>query len=98
MTMEEQSSGELAEEESLLQQAAEELTQVQPRLGPHFRRAEARTRAGRFLQGLLAPGDRRNGWQMAEELGGQGPTGVQRLWGGGGWGRRGGPGGRLGAA
>lgn len=82
--MEEHRSGEHPEEE-LLQLAAAELAQVQARIGPRFRRAEARQRAGRFLQGLLAPVERKNGWQMAEELGERGPRGVQRLLGEADW-------------
>jgi SRSO17 transposase len=84
MILEEQNSGENTEEE-LLQRAAEELAQVQARIGPRFRRAEARLRASRFLQGLLAPVERKNGWQMAEELGERGPRGVQRLFGEADW-------------
>jgi SRSO17 transposase len=72
-------------EEELLQRAAAELAQVQARIGPRFRRAEARLRAGRFLQALLAPVERKNGWQLAEELGEQGPRGVQRLLGEADW-------------
>lgn len=82
--MEKQGDGENAEEE-LLQRAAAELAQVQARIGPRFRRAEARLRAGRFLQALLAPVERKNGWQVAEELGEQGPRGVQRLLGEADW-------------
>ena len=55
------------------------LTEVQSRIGPRFRRAEVRSRARRFLEGVLAPVERKNGWQMAEELGEHGPRGVQRL-------------------
>src|SRR5579884_1481353 len=86
-TMEEHESGEHPEdpEEELLQRAAEELAQAQERIGPRFRRAEARQRAGRFLQGLLAPVERKNGWQIAEELGERGPRGVQRLLGEADW-------------
>jgi len=82
--MEEQSHAENPEEE-LLQRAVAELAQVQARIGPHFRRAEARQRAGRFLQGLLAPVEHKNGWQIAEELGEHGPRGVQRLLGEADW-------------
>jgi SRSO17 transposase len=74
-----------SQEEDLLQQVAEELAHVQTQIGPRFRRAEARSRAGRFLQGLLAPVERKNGWQMAEELGERGPRGVQRLLGEADW-------------
>ncbi|GHO78789.1 hypothetical protein KSD_65600 [Ktedonobacter sp. SOSP1-85] len=82
--MEEQGNGENTEEE-LLQWAAAELDQVQARIGPRFRHAEARLRAGRFLQALLAPVESKNGWQMAEELGEQGPRAVQRLLGEADW-------------
>jgi SRSO17 transposase len=74
-----------AAEEAVLQQATEELAQVHARIGPRFRRAEARHRAQRFLQGLLAPVERKNGWQLAEELGERGPRGVQRLLGEADW-------------
>jgi SRSO17 transposase len=66
-------------EEAVLKHALEELAQVQERIGPHFRRAEARTRTGRFLRALLAPVERKNGWQLAEALGERSPHGVQRL-------------------
>jgi len=72
-------------EADLLQQASEELAQVHAQIGPRFQRAEARKRARRFLQGLLAPVERKNGWQMAEELGERGPRGVQRLLGEADW-------------
>jgi SRSO17 transposase len=57
----------------------DELTVLQERVAPHFRRPEVRARAGRFLAGLLAPVERRNGWQLAEALGEHSPDGVQRL-------------------
>ena len=63
----------------LLGQAALALDELHRRIGPRFRRAEARSRARRFLEGLLAPVDRKNGWQLAEALGERGPRGVQRL-------------------
>ncbi len=72
-------------EEELLQRMREELTTVQTRIGRRFRRAEVRKRAGHFLEGLLAPLQRKNGWQMAEELGEAGPRGVQRLLGDADW-------------
>jgi SRSO17 transposase len=63
----------------LLGQAAEALDEVQARIGPRFRRAEVRKRVRRLLGGLLAPVERKNGWQLAEALGERGPHGVQRL-------------------
>jgi SRSO17 transposase len=58
---------------------AQELAGLHGRIGPHFRRAEVRERVGHFLEGLLARVERKNGWQLAEELGESGPQGVQRL-------------------
>ncbi len=66
-------------ERSVLANGAQELAALHARLAPHFRRAEVRERARRFLAGFLAPVERKNGWQLAEELGESGPQGVQRL-------------------
>jgi superfamily II DNA or RNA helicase len=49
---------------------------VHTRIAPRFRRAEARARAHRYLAGLLAPVERKNGWQLAAYLGEAGPQGV----------------------
>src|SRR5215472_16463689 len=68
-----------ASELQLLSQAAEALDEDHERIGPRFRRAEARNRVRRVLSGLLAPVERKNGWQLAEALGERGPHGVQRL-------------------
>lgn len=85
MTTTKQDEERMEKEEDLLQQIREELREVQTRIGPRFRRAEVRSRAGRFLEGLLANVPRKNGWQMAEELGEDGPRGVQRLLGEADW-------------
>ena len=53
---------------SIISQSAQALTELLARIGSHFRRAEVRKRVGRYLQGLLALVERKNGWQMAEEL------------------------------
>jgi SRSO17 transposase len=79
MTRDGEESEEKTLEEAVLQQASEELAQVQERIGPHFRRAETRSRAGRYLRALLAPVERKNGWQLAEELRERDPHGAQRL-------------------
>lgn len=55
------------------------LDALHTRIAPRFARAEARMRVRRYLDGLLAPVERKNGWQMAEHLGEAGPQGVQRL-------------------
>src|SRR5260221_11944190 len=54
-------------------------------MGTHFRGPEARQRARGFLQGLVPQVERKNGWQLAEELGERGPRGVQRLLGEADW-------------
>ena len=56
-----------------------ELAALQERIAPRFARPEVRTRAGRYGAGLLGPVERRNGWQLAEQLGERRPDGVQRL-------------------
>jgi SRSO17 transposase len=47
------------------------------RLAPRFVRAEPRRRALAYLRGLLAPLERKNGWQLAEAAGDATPDGVQ---------------------
>lgn len=53
------------------------LDEVLDRIGPRFGRAEPRRRAAAYLQGLLAPVERKNGWQLAEAVGDRTPDGVQ---------------------
>jgi SRSO17 transposase len=55
-------------------QGLEELAQ---RMAPCFGRAEPRRRALAYLRGLLAPLERKNGWQLAEAAGDATPDGVQ---------------------
>src|SRR6266571_2732540 len=64
---------------SIISQGAQALTELSVRIGPRFERAEVRSRVGRYLHGLLASVERKNGWQMAEELGERSAHGVQRL-------------------
>jgi SRSO17 transposase len=49
------------------------------RLGPRFGRVEPRRRAAAYLKGLLAPVERKNGWQLAEAAGDRTPDGVQEF-------------------
>ena len=58
---------------------SEVLAEVQACIAPRFARAEVRERVGRYLAGLFDRVERKNGWQLAEALGEQGPQGVQRL-------------------
>ncbi len=55
------------------------LDEVAGRIAPRFGRAEPRRRAGAYLRGLLAPVDRKNGWQLAEAAGDATPDGVQEF-------------------
>lgn len=55
------------------------LDTVHARIAPRFRRAEVRARVRHYLLGLLSPVERKNGWQLAEQLHEHGPQGVQRL-------------------
>src|ERR687884_110985 len=47
------------------------------RIAPRFRRVEPRRRVRAYLQGLLCPVERKNGWQLAENAGDRTPDGVQ---------------------
>src|SRR4051812_48822363 len=58
---------------------AEELDAVAERIGRHFARSEPRRRAVGYVRALLGDADRKNGWQLAEELGEATPDGVQHL-------------------
>lgn len=58
---------------------ARELDGLHERIGGRFRRLEPRRRAGAYLEALLGPVERKNGWQIAEHVGERTPDGVQRL-------------------
>ncbi|UFP97008.1 IS701 family transposase [Gloeobacter morelensis MG652769] len=49
------------------------------RIAPRFARLEARQRALAYLKGLLAPIERKNSWQLAEQAGEQDPYAFQHL-------------------
>lgn len=49
------------------------------RVEPHFLRSDLRGNLRAYLSGLLAPLDRKNGWQLAEQAGYQTPYAVQHL-------------------
>jgi SRSO17 transposase len=53
--------------------------EVCERIGPCFARSETRHRARAYLQGLLSPLERKNGWQLAEEAGESTPYAMQYL-------------------
>jgi SRSO17 transposase len=58
------------------QRWAAQLDDLCTRLAPRFGRIEPRRRARAYLQGLLAPLERKNGWQLAEAAGDATPDGV----------------------
>lgn len=55
------------------------LKSFQSRLGQYFARAEVRQTAFDYLQALLSPVSRKNGWQMAEQVGHKAPYRFQHL-------------------
>src|SRR4051812_27885560 len=58
---------------------AAELEAVAGRIAPRFGRAEPRRRALAYLQGLLAPLERKNGWHLAEAARDHTPDGMQEV-------------------
>ena len=64
---------------ALIQEWAAELDSLMERIGSRFARSEARQRARAYLQGLLSPIPRKNGWQLAEVMGDTTPYGVQQF-------------------
>jgi SRSO17 transposase len=56
---------------------ARALEALMERLAPRFKRPEPRRRALAYVRGLLAPLERKNGWQLAEAAGDASPDGVQ---------------------
>ena len=56
-----------------------ELSALQERLGELFGRPEPRRQAGLYLEGLLSATERKNGWQLAEQIGDARPWRTQRV-------------------
>jgi SRSO17 transposase len=57
----------------------QEWHQLVHRIQHRFARIETYQRAQRYVQGLMSQVKRRNGWQLAEQMGDSTPDGVQRL-------------------
>lgn len=51
---------------------------VASRISERFGRSEQWAHAGRYLRRLIARVERKNGWQLAEQLGDSAPTNLQR--------------------
>lgn len=62
-----------------LSQWSATLKTFQQKLGKHFARSEARRAAFDYIQALLSPVERKNGWQMAEQVGHINPYRFQHL-------------------
>src|SRR5882757_619481 len=63
----------------------QQLDAVARRIGSRFARSETRDRVRAYLVGLLAPVQRKNSWQLAEQIGEEAPYGVQHLLGRSDW-------------
>ena len=61
------------------------LGEVHQRIGARFARSEQRGRVRAYLEGLLSPVERTNGWQLDERAGKARPYGMQRLLAGAKW-------------
>ena len=55
------------------------LDRLKAKLGALFVRAEPRRQAGLYLEGLLSATQRKNGWQLAEQIGDARPWRTQRV-------------------
>lgn len=64
---------------------AAELESVFARVAGRFSRVDLRWRMRDYVRGLLAPMERKNGWQLAEYAGHRGPAGFQHLLNGAAW-------------
>lgn len=72
-------------DQRLVQAWAGELDGLHARLAPRFGRVEPRRRVRAYVESLLSPVERKNGWQLAEQAGEPTPTGMQRLLAGAKW-------------
>jgi SRSO17 transposase len=64
---------------------AADLDTLHRRIAGRFTRSEQRRRSLAYLKALLSPVERKNGWQLAEQIGEHRPDGVQRLLNGADW-------------
>lgn len=62
-----------------LSQWSDALKSFQSCMGQYFARSEARQSAFDYLQALMSPVERKNGWQMAEQVGHKAPYQFQHL-------------------
>lgn len=62
-----------------VQQWSDEFSRLSQRFAPYFKRVEAKQHAQDYLQGLLSSVERKNGWQIAEQVGNTTPYAIQHL-------------------
>jgi SRSO17 transposase len=70
---------EIKEQEEAAGRWAACLDEVYAHIAGRFARSEQRQRARAYVQGLLSPIERKNGWQLAEAAGEANPYGYQEL-------------------
>ncbi|MCC2669301.1 MAG: uncharacterized protein K0Q72_1772 [Armatimonadetes bacterium] len=70
---------------TILAQGWEVLETLCRRVDRHIRRPEVRRHVRHYLSALLAPVPRKNGWQVAEQVGDPRPYGIQRVLNGAAW-------------
>jgi SRSO17 transposase len=68
-----------------VQEWGQQLDEVASRIEERFPRSETRDRARAYLVGLLGPVQRKNAWQVAEQIGDADPYGLQYLMGRADW-------------
>ena len=64
---------------SELDEWADEFEAFHSQFSPLFGRKEVQEQAVKYLQGLISPVERKNGWQLAEAVGDKRPDATQRL-------------------
>jgi SRSO17 transposase len=69
----------LEEQEQNVETWAQAFDALIERIAPRFAREEAREHTRAYLQGLLSPIQRKNGWQLAEFIGDKTPYALQHL-------------------
>lgn len=71
--------------QEVVEEWAGEIDTLKGRIGDCFKRVEVRERAIGYIKGLLSMVERKNGWQLAEQMGESTPDGTQRLLNGSVW-------------
>lgn len=69
----------LQEHLAMIHSWEQDLESLAQQIAPRFARPQARQRALDYLRGLLSPVERKNGWQLAEQLGHSTPSRMQHL-------------------